>query len=501
VEVEYANEQKRKEMAFNLTAADGEPLKARPKSATDGMSKGEKKRAKDRAAEEAYAKMPNLQRIKQSILVVNGLIPGDRNSLSWQMLDENLIGIEFLAKEKGNNFVVDVITSVRRYMKASEKQAYVIARFADENGVTQEWAEPMKFPEPQKETATITEDALKEESLYDQLPQEVLDALGAYDDRNRIEAILRLERDGIDTGETRTDEDYDDTDPEYSQRKVLRPYYEVQWQSESDNNNSPRKETTFAKAILEAQRDQDYDSGMQDYSNFVWMYLMPTWVDANGDEVEEVEDEYMSWDDWYYYNKDDQWAKDIGSDVVYVKEFGAYEDSANELRDKVESEIFDDLEGVYELPDGQKYNIDPVRRGNWGAGKYNTLMVKVPYKGEDVEVESIELRIADHSYNPRNVTADYFFSITIANRDATAGRFYGSHNLSFDGSDTYDEVVEKAKEYIIEIVDRINRKKSLLDRAEREYIPEDEPALDTKTMLMLAQARARRVRVLALMEQ
>jgi hypothetical protein len=98
------------------------------------MSRGEKKRAKDRASLEAFNKLPNLQKIKKSILSINGVVYGDRNSLSYQITRDMLYEIEHIAEEKNDEFIKDVIKSVDKYMKASEKQAYFIAKFADENG-------------------------------------------------------------------------------------------------------------------------------------------------------------------------------------------------------------------------------------------------------------------------------------------------------------------------------------------------------------------------------
>lgn len=158
VEVKYENGISYKEMAFNLSNSEGEPLKAKPKSDTSGMSKGEKKRFRDNQEREAYERTPNLQRIKGSIMSVNGLIQGDRNSLSWQLTDEDLYGIQHLAKEKGDSFVSSVIDSVRKFMRASEKQAYVIARFADANGVKAIWGEPMQIPEKPQESTVVDDD-------------------------------------------------------------------------------------------------------------------------------------------------------------------------------------------------------------------------------------------------------------------------------------------------------------------------------------------------------
>lgn len=120
------------EMAFNLTDEAGQPLKAKP--AGSGKSKGQK----DAEARAAFAAQTNLQKIKQSIMWINGKVQGDRNSLGYQLISERMAGIYLKAKEVGNEYVMAVHDSVIRIMRASEKQAYVLAKFADDNGIVYE---------------------------------------------------------------------------------------------------------------------------------------------------------------------------------------------------------------------------------------------------------------------------------------------------------------------------------------------------------------------------
>lgn len=137
VEVNY-NGVLKKEMAFNLTDMEGNLLKSKPKSETAGMSKGQKKRHKDRKALEAHAALPNLKKIQNAITAINGIVQGDRNSLHYQLISELLAGIFLKAKELDNQFIIGVINSIEKYMKASEKQAAVVAKFADDNGIKYE---------------------------------------------------------------------------------------------------------------------------------------------------------------------------------------------------------------------------------------------------------------------------------------------------------------------------------------------------------------------------
>ena len=138
VEVTYLNGSIRKEMAFNLTGENGESLKKKPTSETSGMSRGEKKRCNDAKAIAAFDAQSNLQKIKSAIMWINGKVYGDVHSLTVQWIEELFSAIEIEAKEKGNAFVVDVMNTIRRSYRASEKQAYVIAKFADDNGIVYE---------------------------------------------------------------------------------------------------------------------------------------------------------------------------------------------------------------------------------------------------------------------------------------------------------------------------------------------------------------------------
>lgn len=131
VTVDY-NGTLKNEMAFNLTDEAGEPLKAKP--AGSGKSKGQK----DAEACAAFAAQTNLQKIKQSIMWINGKVQGDRNSLGYQLISERIAGIYLAAREVNDQFIMDVCNSVEKYMRASEKQAYVLAKFADDNGIVYE---------------------------------------------------------------------------------------------------------------------------------------------------------------------------------------------------------------------------------------------------------------------------------------------------------------------------------------------------------------------------
>lgn len=115
VEVTYDNGMVKKEMAFNLTDEDGVSLKATP-------NKREPKQ------------LTPIQGMKNRLMWINGGIVGDRNSTKYQIFEEDFATIEM--HEKANDFIKSVCRSCVSYMRVSEKQAFVLAKFAVENNIT-----------------------------------------------------------------------------------------------------------------------------------------------------------------------------------------------------------------------------------------------------------------------------------------------------------------------------------------------------------------------------
>ena len=135
VEVTLENGSVSKEMAFNLTDENGVSLKKAPVSKTSGMTRGDKKRYKDAASIAAFNALSPLEQAIRNLQVINGHIYGDRSSLGYQMAEEMYAGIEMKAKELNNDFIVSVCRSVIKYMKCSDKQAYILAKFVVENNI------------------------------------------------------------------------------------------------------------------------------------------------------------------------------------------------------------------------------------------------------------------------------------------------------------------------------------------------------------------------------
>ena len=98
-----------------------------------GKSTGRKKRERDAIEISKFNNLPNVEKIKQQILWINGAIYGDVNGATMQLFIETVNPIINSAMENDNIFVIDVINTIKRTYKCSDKQAFIVANFADKN--------------------------------------------------------------------------------------------------------------------------------------------------------------------------------------------------------------------------------------------------------------------------------------------------------------------------------------------------------------------------------
>lgn len=117
VEMTLENGTIKKEMAFNLKDENGNALKKAPVRKVDNTPVSPLDSA--------------ISRMKW----INACTFGDRCSLSYEISETVIVKVEMAAKELGNTFICDVCHSVIKFMKCSDKQAYVLAKFALENNV------------------------------------------------------------------------------------------------------------------------------------------------------------------------------------------------------------------------------------------------------------------------------------------------------------------------------------------------------------------------------
>jgi hypothetical protein len=132
-------------------------------------------------------------------------------------------------------------------------------------------------------------------------------------------------------------------------------------------------------------------------------------------------------------------------DTGIVKSFGTREMGADYLLTDASLKLREDLNGEYEV------NDKVVKVTGKDTGKYGSLYLN-DKDGNQFGV--IEVRIADHSYNPRNRgNEEGFISVVIANEDETQNKFHGIHDLHFNARDNYIDVVQSVKDKLQEIME------------------------------------------------
>lgn len=213
-------------------------------------------------------------------------------------------------------------------------------------------------------------------------------------------------------------------------------------QDYEDNGGNPILKESFnteEEAVQELEKleapDEWQNGGSEHYA----------FIDKDIFQRETVYEKFMgAWDD-----DDEKWELKDGMRTNHDKSFGTREDDAEDLEHKAYFNLRDDISGEYET-DGVVVKI----RGT-GSGKYGSVWIE-DLTGDDIG--SIELRISDHSYNPRNNSSvgDGFISVVIANKDETKDRFRGMYNLYFDGDNSYEDIVDEVKERIQEILDGVD---------------------------------------------
>jgi hypothetical protein len=163
-----------------------------------------------------------------------------------------------------------------------------------------------------------------------------------------------------------------------------------------------------------------------------------------------------------YYDISDFPIEDYYSDTDYY-----------ELINEGEIEDVDsrDIKPINEQSDDLLLDVSNHYKKIYGDWKYNTIIVdngKDKYDNDYEEYGCIQLRIADHSENVKNIdkfgSCDYYISVVIANKNKTSGKFLASMyerrsneiELNFDSDNTFDEIIseieeniENGKEYIL----------------------------------------------------
>jgi hypothetical protein len=113
---------------------DGVEYILRPEFEIPPRSKAEKKMSRDRAARAAFEAKSPLEKYKSYVMWNNDGAVG-KHSAEMSGGATFVEAIRVAAENTGNSFVESVATTVLRYNNCSEKQAFVLAKFALDNGV------------------------------------------------------------------------------------------------------------------------------------------------------------------------------------------------------------------------------------------------------------------------------------------------------------------------------------------------------------------------------
>lgn len=288
------------------------------------------------------------------------------------------------------------------------------------------------------------EQELELEAIALQLQLELLDfspplrMMAGAQSFDSYEYLKKIEKDYIRTGKTRVDEDYEPEDDEYNQHEVLVPTYRIH-----NGQEDGTWEDSIDEAIAEA-KSKSPETRFSDTFYFVELYFKKGWAQEDNYLVDEKDMELLPLHEALALLPIDF---PIKSEFVYQVDLGKSEDGAIELLEEVTQKLGRDILSEHEGL--------TIRVPHWKDtyNKYRQIVVEK----DDEEVGTIKLRIADHSYNPRNNNVDFsgnegFISVEIANTDPTADRFHGQHSLQYDGTATYDQILDDVNERIKEII-------------------------------------------------
>lgn len=284
-----------------------------------------------------------------------------------------------------------------------------------------------------------------------QMNVDYISSLELSEKRNDIigyDLLKKIEGEYIKTNEKIVDNDFDEDDAEKYRTIAYKVSYNVLW-SDMDSSSNPdeRSFDNIDDAYNYAQSRGDYWNSYSQHANRIELSFEKVELDKNGNLYEETGNKYNL-----------ESLENIDSDIlngikesggeVYVKDFGTREDGAKELESEAYNSLGDALEKTFKAKDGNEYKVVHA-----GRGKYSYLII------EDMdgnEIDRVQLRISDHTYNPRNNDSDAregkFISVEIANVNETAKKFNTSYSLRFDGENTFDEVLGKVEARLDEII-------------------------------------------------
>jgi len=266
--------------------------------------------------------------------------------------------------------------------------------------------------------------------------------------------LKETEKSYIKTDVTIIDNDFDHDDIEYKRTKAYKLEYFVNWMDlETSSDPDTDKFDNIIEAYENAQLEGNWLNGHTEHVKTIDLMFKEVWLNSDDSEYDET-GKILNIEEAKNIKVLNQFitSLELGTnDVIYIKSFGKRDDNAKDLEAEVYVHIGKDLERLFTAENGQKYKIVHA-----GRGKYSKLIIE---DSEGEEIDSIKLRISDHTYNPSNnddeSRSGKFISIEIANVNPTKNRFRTAYSLSFDGENTYSEVLDCVNDRIDDIIKNI----------------------------------------------
>lgn len=275
-----------------------------------------------------------------------------------------------------------------------------------------------------------------------------------YNKEENLKKYRQIDQQGyIKTGIFRIVDDYEPDDAEYEQEKVYIPKYVNEWHYH-DNTNP---EISIFDNLESALKDLEISGSYTDVDNnyepikTTRLFFNLAWLDKNG-EIYESDDELLSTYDIIDLPADITVSSD---DIIDSKSFNAPNEESDNLYDEVLNYIKNgtNLITTYEI-EGEEVIID---WSDCGYKKYSRINI---YDNEEEPIGYIQLRISNHSYNPRNndesARSGDFISLVVTNKDETKDVFHGKYNLNFDGYDSIEDVITALNDRVEEILNNWN---------------------------------------------
>lgn len=226
-----------------------------------------------------------------------------------------------------------------------------------------------------------------------------------------------------------------------TERLVYRPIFLKMWWYSDNSDPEVVEYASYLEAVksIEVEGNNTPDKYFTPY-NEIRVMFKEVWLDEDDDVVEE---EGMLSPGELYNTLEDTPLKDEET-TLHCHYFRAKADRDDEMWQNIHTAIFDMV---------NSFTCNEYRLSVKNIAKYSTIDV---YKGDDI-VDTIQLRIADHSYNPANNDTDAcmgkFISVVVADTDPTLYKYLGAYNIHFKPFDDVNNIVTAVRDRIENIIE------------------------------------------------